>query len=344
MAGGTAGQKQPGGSPEEILQEYLRYLRGETTLNVRAVDTLLGQVSALAEQGQWGALIKSLSTKDRDTLFKTHPQLSEAYGTGELNQPLGGTEADALAELNRIFGGASSISRDITRTTTTDITETGVSNVARQTRRYIDVPTPEEFLNQFQNAFATHLKNITGMQGVSRLAAQFAIDNMEMFLTDYLGTLGQAAARGEDIFSVVGATGEPQFLGARPGAQITERTTGQKTTAGTQLSEEQTKQIESLQKTLAGAGLSGSEQSDIVERVRAQFTTKTTTDLTENLAETEDVFRRPNLAYIFKLSPLAHLQKQWTPESVMLRYEGFRGARQRQGQPGEGVISARRVV
>lgn len=315
------------------LQLLLEAMRGKIKLNSQGIQAVISAIQSIIDDDPdlWKEMVGGLSKEDQSALARVL-----GGDLPEEGAPKNGFDprVQALKDLQTAmgFGGARAISRDITETSQV-VSET---DIARRTRRYIDVPTPEEFLNQFQNAFAAHLKGITGMQGVSRLAAQFAIDNMEMFLSDYLGTLGQMAARGEDIFAVVGATGEPQFLGERPGEQMTT----QKAITGTALSEKQTNEIENLTKTLEGMGITGAESTSIIERTRENFLNKNK----ETLSETEDVFRRPNLAYIFKLSPLAHLQKQWTPESLMLRYEGFRGARQRQGQPGEGVVSARRVV
>ncbi len=301
-------------NPSEILAAYARALRGESPMTY---DIIRGVSPILANPALVRRLMSSLSPEDQDALLRGVDNLAE-YLAGPEQEP-GDLAADAFGEIRRGLSGSSATS------TTRDITSKETTAIDRKERRYIDVPTPEEFLDDFRNGLSTHLKNITGMGGVSRLALGWVLDNMDMFLNDYLGTLGQMAARGEDIYNVVGATGEPQFLGERPGEVMSQ-------TSKTEKEE----QVSQMAKTLGDAGFSQEEVDNITSRLHSteDFALKTT----------EEVFRRPKLSYVAKLSPLQHLEQKFPAKSIMIMYEGLRGARSRQGHAGEGTISTRRVV
>ena len=83
----------------------------------------------------------------------------------------------------------------------------GGRSTVRNTRRYVDIPSNADFLNDFRNGFATHLKGMASSLGPD--VAMWAIDNMEFFLNDYLGELGTMAQSGQSIYTVPSAGAQP---------------------------------------------------------------------------------------------------------------------------------------
>jgi len=235
-------------------------------------------------------------------------------------------------------GGGGPTSTATRRSITEDetINRTSTRNVNRQVRRYVDVPTPEEFLDDFRTGMSTYLKGLGG--GISRNAGMWLMENMDMFLNDYLGDLGTRAARGEQVFKVVGLGGEVTPLGTRPGQVIGTQGTGTtvQTTQGTQ--------------TIGTQG-TAQKPGGQVESVGGAQTTQTTQGTqtvneteNENINETENIYARPNLTTVHAISPMDFMKSNWTPASLNIRYEGFKGARQARARTATGAVSTRRVT
>jgi len=113
-----------------------------------------------------------------------------------------------------------------------------VQNTTTTQRKYIDVPTPEEFLDDFQNALAGHLQNGIQNGTVSHQAAQWALQHASQLLDTYTGHLAQMAAQGQQIFKANLPSGQPQLLGTRIGdvtqtqGNTVTNTTGSQSTSG----------------------------------------------------------------------------------------------------------------
>lgn len=320
------GETEGGGGPEGMSQLLINALSGKQKLSDAQQRALIEYLEQNLSEEQVAALQEKIDALSEE-------KASGGVGGGGPGGLTDDTLAEAFKDLQRILGGGGggSTSKTTATKSTTAITGTETTEINRRVRKYIDVPTPEEVLDDFQTGFATHMRQVAGPGGVSRLAAAWSIDNMEFFMTDYLGVLGEAASRGEDIFEVVGATGKPQFLGSREG-DIMSQTSKIKGT---------TTQKGATTGTVTETGAGGTE----VGGFTATEDETVSKDMLENLSinETEDVFRRPKLAYVRKYSPLEHMQAKWSPASIMLRYEGFKGARAAQSRGGE-AVSARRVV
>ena len=269
------------------------------------------------------------------------PESLPGMGIAQPGQPSGAPPIPTGAGTSAAAGGGGGAGAGPEFTTTNrnvvedeTINRTRTSNVNRQVRRYVDVPTPEEFLDDFRTGMSTYLKGLGG--AVSRNAGMWLMENMDMFLNDYLGDLGARAARGEQVFKVVGATGAVTPLGSRPGQSIQQTTAGQTVqgTQGTQVTNTQATQQQGGQTQQVGGQTTQTTQG-----------TQTINDLeNENINETENIFSRPNLTTVKTISPMDFMAANWTPASLNIRYEGFKGARQARARTAQGVTSVRRVV
>lgn len=267
---------------------------------------------------------------------------------------------------------------NVTKQGTTNLTSnmmtTGQTNITGTERKYIDIPTPEEFLDDFQTGLATYMKGLTGGAGakVSRNASMWIMENMDLFLGDYLGELGEMAKRGEQVFKVTPIRDDAKFLGQRQGDVRQTQTTGQKTTTGTETEQGQTQT--NRQGTTQQTTQETRRQQQQQQRDGGPMQTQTTQDqdlttrreqeqsqqnlqenylrninkteqfnLGENVNMREDIYGRSKIGVIHALSPMDYLAKAWSPESMNLRYEGFRGARAARARVGQGTIGARRV-
>lgn len=113
---------------------------------------------------------------------------------------------------------------DINRTEQSDTSRdtTGSETSSGTIRRYQDVPTNEEFLDDFHNGFAGYIQDHLASGGVSQPAAAWLMSHEGLFLNQYLGQLDKIAASGQPIFRVVGANNNVRYLGARPGEVASE--------------------------------------------------------------------------------------------------------------------------
>ena len=265
-----------------------------------------------------------------------------------------------------------STTRDIQRNE--EVTRTGQTAITGTERRYIDIPTPEEFLDDFRTGFSTYIKNLGG--AIPHNAGLWLAENMEMFLDSYLGTLGQMAQRGEQVFRATAVSPEVTPLGQRPGevSDVTARGRTETETVGGMTSDQTSRERgttgtgttegPAAPAPVAAVAAPGTSPGAAAGEGTESLLQTTTTDETtrQRLAETsrekqgvtsdqrtttgmtEDVFARPKIGVVRTLSPLDFMAKQWSPSSLLLRYEGFRASRAARARVGEGGLSARRVV
>ncbi|KKN83845.1 hypothetical protein LCGC14_0294980 [marine sediment metagenome] len=227
-------------------------------------------------------------------------------------------------------GGPSSATGESRVSLTGSFETTRDEVVDRVVSRYINLPTPEEVLDDFEISLNAYIGDLVAAGTLGSRDASLAIGQMmPVFLNDYLAEIGQRAARGEDIFRVVGLEGEPEFLGTRPGEQVTSKTsTEERRRGGT---------TEQAVRTRA--------ETEAGERVTAQETTTTRQDTnvterektTQRLSEEEQIFGRPNLAAIRAFSPTDFLKQRYgTPGQLATAIRSRKGERARQQQTATG--------
>lgn len=256
---------------------------------------------------------------------QAHPEDAvSAYftGVGATPEDLAANPQDAankvIADLQGLLSGGGATARTVTEKTER---ETNLSRtVSQMTRQYVEVETPAEFLDNFVNGLRTHVLNLTQSGQLTTPAAMWVLDNSDIFLDQYLGELGQKAAKGEEIFKVVGVEGEPKKLGLRAGAVQTT----QDVTAGTQQAKSVQQAVENVLSGAVGGVVAGGATSTAT-------TTTSEEKFKENQAISEmqqlDVYQMPRIAQVATLSPLAFLQASLTAKSLLMQYQGKRGVR-----------------
>jgi hypothetical protein len=240
--------------------------------------------------------------------------------------------------------------RDIVSTTTAQFDEL----IKQVSRVYVDVPTPEEFLDDFSNAFVGYAQDMVeaGMsQGDINLMLDPGTGFMQTMLNEYMGNLAQRAARGEDLFDIAGLEGAPELVGTRPGAVTEQEITRMTRTQAEQVLKERGEEVtnESVQSVIDDDFQQ--RQSAMTARMEETVVTTTEETLTETgerrFEETEEIFQRPRVTPIFKFSPGEFLQERFGDDlgqlSVQIRGRKGEAARIRQTAAGGPVVSARRT-
>lgn len=231
------------------------------------------------------------------------------------------------------------------------------NEIIRQTvRRYIDIPTPEQVLDDFETGVSAYMDALVQAGAMSRSDQALAMSTMmPVFLSDYLADLGQRAARGEDIYRVVGVEGEPEFIGTRAGEVsdtiIDEETRrrGKTTTdeAGTTTSSS----------TSTGTAKQGGESQQNTRSEVAQRSETTTTRKQEDTTETgrtrrrteqtEEIFARPELARVRAISPAAFMMNKYGNvgqfTNIIRSRSGERAAARSKAERGPRVSAGRRA-
>lgn len=232
-------------------------------------------------------------------------------------------------------GGAVSTAISEYITSTIDRQEVTAREEVLTRREYLDIPTPEEFLDQFSVALATHTQGLVEAGELDRDTAQWIMDNPDLLFDEYIGEMGQRAAAGEQIFKPVGLEGEPELAGVRPGRQETRDVA---TTRGA-ITETLTQAQQAAQATRGGITTPAATQRTTQERV--QLTERERLGAT--FAETEEVYTRPKLDYVYAVSPLDWLAEFKPATEITYGAEREKGRRIGERRPPI-VVTPRWVV
>lgn len=133
-------------------------------------------------------------------------------GYSEVNRNV---EANTQQNVTESQNTQSNIDRNETSTSTRD--SAGNEVTTGTTRKYIDVPTDAEFLDDFRNGFSGYVAQAQQSGALSLPAATWAMDHESLFFQRYLGTLTQMAQAGVPLFRTVGVNGPTTYLGSRAG-------------------------------------------------------------------------------------------------------------------------------
>lgn len=239
---------------------------------------------------------------------------------------------DALT--GALSGRARNIVNNITETrratgeqeAVTTVTATGeqVTTTGLRETEFVELPTPEEFLDNFQVGLATWADNMLQSGQIDVGTRDFVLSNPRQFYDSYLAEQGRLAEAGEDPFRVVGLEGAAERLGERFGGLTraeTTRVSTEERISDTELNELINTTIERLTGSISdGAPQDISENiRTTVENVFRERQETTTREQFQSISTTlsvEEIFGRPQLAQVAALAPLDFLRGQFTPISV----------------------------
>jgi hypothetical protein len=179
------------------------------------------------------------------------------------------------------------------------------------------LPTAEEFLGDFQNAFATHITNMKASGSLTPQEAEFATNQLQNdYLQKYTGKLGQLAAAGVQPYTLGEVTRE-------------QRGTASGTPAGNALDLAYGKGV--TEPTTISASSGPKEQQSAGNKVSMQAA-EIGTGVPQEFTSTAVI------------KPLDFLQQQLTPASIKLAYAGsqYGAGKVQYGQAPPGFISSPR--
>jgi len=235
-------------------------------------------------------------------------------GNGLIDALTGALSGQARTIVNNITENST---KTTTRTDTTTENTTGSqeSNTGVHQTVFVEIPTPEEFLDNWQNGFSTWIEGQLQSGQIDKNTYDYFTNNPGELLTPYLAELGRRAAAGEQIFKVVGLEGAAEKLGERFGGGRIEET-GTVTETNKITDQELNDLINETVSRLTSSLSDGTPQdvtdtiTSVVNQVFRQHQTTTTRSQFQDIARTlqvDEIFGRPQLSTVAKLSPLDYL-------------------------------------
>lgn len=265
------------------------------------------------------------SSTDPEAFLPIQESIASEFGFSP--QP---AEADFQIELmNGLIDGLTGALSGSARNTLQNITEsvsiTGEETVTtgRRETEFVDIPTPEEVLDDFMLGISTWVNTALREGEISVLDHNFVLRNPERFLTPYLAELGRRAEADEVPFTVVGLEGAAERLGERFGGTVTEQTqrvAEQERISDTELNELIESTASRLLPTVPGedpdAAKALSETIENVFREHRATTTKTDFRSLATAITIEEIFGRPRLGIVRSPAPLDFLRETF-PASTL---------------------------
>lgn len=244
------------------------------------------------------------------------------------------------------------------------ITRTAQSDTKQLTTRYVDLPTPDEFLDDFENSYNIHITGLVQTGAISPAVAQFARENAGNVFGEYLREQTARLLKGEPLWRVVGQNADNQLIGRRTGefaeteteqAENIQRniSESQSTTASggavTRAQEEAAARLQQ-QPTAATQVTETAAQSPAGQAVESSTSTGTSTEDTlskekSRFTQDEALVSRNRLGYVSNLAPLDFLKNSASAQRLNLLYGGQKGlaVREQQTAAGQTRVQARRV-
>jgi hypothetical protein len=356
-----------------LLQQYimLNTLNEQNKLSPDQVTQLQTVISQLQDNPNGTAdAITALPQDQQDLINKWHANAAPAPGGGGTAAPSGGGLAPGAdgnynltpEQLGQLISGAA-LNQGGQGGGNLSISTTVAGKQAEQTQarttavNYVDLPTPAEVLDNWDNAFQMHLNGLVQSGAISPAVAEFAKGQTGVFYGDYLREQIGRALKGEPMYKVAGLDANNQLIGARQGAYQTGQTTTEQQTA------------EQLQQSSSGGGsISGIALDSLLRQTTPGSSVGTSARVnaalggggsslsigstgTESMTGTslqsqqEAIVSRNKLMAIANLSPLDFLGKGVDATRLNMLYGGQKGTAAREGQTALGeapAIQARR--
>ena len=187
-----------------------------------------------------------------------------------------------------------------------------VSVTEQISRRFIDIPTEEKFLDDFSNAFAGFAQGaVAAGLGGGDLVAMMSQDFVQGMMNEYIGNLTQRALRGEELFELVGTEADFRLIRREPGTESVTRgrSTEETRTEGESTSESRTRGGTTDESATEREGGGGSTRRETGTSTSTSTSRDTETGLSTSEKTRESRFRditevmsRPEISAVYKFS------------------------------------------
>lgn len=241
------------------------------------------------------------------------PDCSKALG-----DQIGGDTASSSVGTSSTSGSSSSSSVSKQFTSVDE-----AINVAQ--RVFFDIPTPEQFLDNFENAFAGFAASMRDA-GLGDTDLRAMLDPSTGFIqsmfSEYMGKVAQRAQAGESPYELVGLEGETKQVGQREGDVVETDTTRLTVVEAEEILRKSGQQVtqsavDSIIKESGKKSSSDSQETSSSSQTDSGTSKSTsTTKATSKTVVTENLFSRPGVARVFKFSPTDFLLEKFDVDNV----------------------------
>lgn len=215
---------------------------------------------------------------------------------------------------------------------------TSNTQTKQTTREYVDLPTPEEFLDDFTNAYNIHITGLVQSGAIRPEVAAFAREMQNEIFGEYLREQTKRMLSGEPLWKVVGLNADEKVLGARQGDSYARDSTSNL------VSKDQTSRSET---TTGGASGATTGAGQAVEGASESGTSEYTENRrdTDVVDESEYLVSRNRLTYVANLAPLDFMKGGASAQRLNFLYAAQKGTAQRAAQTATGgdYAGARRI-
>lgn len=349
---GQLNQSMPDKDIESLFQQYAMLTAGQNL-----TQDQINQFAAVNQQ--LVNLINTATTPDEmNRLMALAKQALPSYANPQqvLNHIVSGQGPTGTS------GANTTIPNTLSGPTSTSISEvqnahkTGTQNTQQTVTNYVDMPTPAEFLDNFQNAFGMHIQGMLSSGAISQDVANFANQNQSMFLGDYMRAQIADVLKGNPLFRVVGLNPDEKLIGSRAGygtsSNINDNSSegfnlnrSENTAGGTNdslgnglttLFANEGAGVPTIG-ALTGGGGSGSSTLNLQDQTNMTDAEK------QNLATQEAIIQRNKLGVVANLAPLDFLKDGASAQRLNFIYAGQKGTQEREFQTSTGTSNDQAV-
>lgn len=234
---------------------------------------------------------------------------------------------------SNILNGLSSTNSSVNQT------RNSVTNQQTTKTQFVDLPTPEEFLDNFSNSYNIHITGLVQSGAIRPEVAEFARGFEQQVFGEYLRQQTSNLLAGKPIFKVTGMNpANDKLLGARNGGS-------QQQKSQSEFNQNTSTKTTGVDGTGAGASTTGAGQA-VDSADNTSF--HQTDNQEQNDQSTEAVVQRENLTAVHTLAPLDFMKDAATAQRLNLLYAANKGltgigGREAQTRSGAEVSRARRV-
>lgn len=237
------------------------------------------------------------------------------------------------ADLNSIISSSFSQSSSFNQNSKTTVSSD--QNIKQTSVEYIDLPTPEEFLDDFNNMYGVHITGLVQSGALRPEVAAFAREMQSELFGEYLRKQIDGLLKGEPLWKVVGQDAQNRLVGTRTGAQTDTLSEQQRKSSSVTGRSESSTTTPAPSQTTAGQALeSGSISSTGTVNEDENISERTKFD------QTEAIVARNKLSYVANLAPLDFLKDSATAQRLNFLYGAQKGTAQREAQTASGRESA----
>jgi len=271
--------------------------------------------TSLAEQGVWLDVATVAKLLKGTTL---DPAKVRDAGLGQTDP----TKVNVSDALNGVLNTNRSVS----------VKSDVVSDTKRTTTEYVDLPTPDEFLDNFDNAFQMYLNGLVQSGAIRPEVATFVQSMKAEIFGDYLREQTKQLLAGNPLFRVTGTNADEKLIGTRRGV-YSQDVSQQRGTEQTSQTDKTTGANGGMSPAdIAAAAARGEDTSQsaagqAIDQASALNETRTTDRTSQDTLDQQNaIIQRNKLAVVANLSPLDFLNTGATAQRLNFLFAGQKGS------------------